>query len=108
MLMATHRLRILAQEIGITKVDISDAGAVLVFNSQDNTIDPVSIIELIQSNRHIRLNGPDKLRVEFPQATEINQRIESIHQLLRYLKGDRSAVQIADKNKIGAKAGKKR
>ena len=96
MLMATNRLRIMAQDLGITKVDISDAGALLVFNAKENNIDPVSIIELIQSHRHIRLNGPDKLRVEFTQPTEINQRIESIHQLLRYLKGDTSAMRVGD------------
>ena len=96
MLMATHRLRIMAQDLGITKVDISDAGALLVFNAKDNKIDPVNIIELIQSHRHIRLNGPDKLRVEFTQPTEINQRIESIHQLLRYLKGDTSAMRVGN------------
>lgn len=104
MLMATHRLRIMAEELGILKVDISDAGAVLVFNAKDNKIDPVSIIELIQSHRHIRLNGPDKLRVEFTPGMEINQRIDSIHQLLRFLKGDNKAMAIPDKNKVSKNA----
>lgn len=107
MLMATHRLRIMAQDLGIIKIDLSDAGAVLVFNAKDNKIDPVRIIELIQSNRHIRLSGPDKLRIEFAQPMEINQRIESFRQLLSFLKGDTHMLQTPDKNKNNTQSRKK-
>lgn len=85
MLMATHRLRLIAQDLGINKIDISEEGALLVFNTHNNKIDPVRIIELIQKNRTIRLQGPDKLRVELKNMPDIAQRLESIRQLLKTL-----------------------
>lgn len=85
MLMQTHRLRLLAQAIGIHKIDISEENALFVFNAQDNKIDPVLIIELIQKNRQVRLQGPDKLRVEFKNTPDIMQRIEMVRQLLKNL-----------------------
>ncbi|NOL50194.1 transcription-repair coupling factor [Pelistega europaea] len=87
MLMATHRLRLIAQDLGITKIDISEENALLVFDEKNNKIDPVTIIELIQKNRGIRLQGPDKLRIELKNMPDIAQRIESIRQLLKTLKG---------------------
>lgn len=85
MLMMTHRLRLMAQKIGLFKIDISEENALLVFNANDNKIDPVTIIELIQKNRHIRLQGPDKLRIELHNMPDIAQRIESIRQLIKML-----------------------
>lgn len=87
MLMMTHRLRLMAQKIGLLKIDISEENALLVFNANDNKIDPVTIIELIQKNRHIRLQGPDKLRIELNNMPDIAQRIESIRQLIKILSG---------------------
>ncbi len=85
MLMATHRLRILAENVGILKIDISEDSALLVFNANDNKIDPVMIIELIQQNRHVKLQGPDKLRIELKNMSDIAQRIDSIRQLIKTL-----------------------
>ncbi|WP_159991065.1 transcription-repair coupling factor [Pelistega ratti] len=89
MLMATHRLRIMAQQVDIHKVDISEENALLVFTPDTNKIDPVTIIELIQKNRHIRLQGPDKLRIELKNMPDIAQRIESIRQLIKVLIKDK-------------------
>ncbi len=87
MLMMTHRLRLMAQKIGLLKIDISEENALLVFNANDNKIDPVTIIELIQQHRHIRLQGPDKLRIELKNMPDIAQRIDSIRQLIKTLSG---------------------
>lgn len=92
MLMMTHRLRLMAQKMGLLKIDISEENALLVFNANDNKIDPVTIIELIQQNRHIRLQGPDKLRIELNNMPDIAQRIDSIRQLIKTLSGEQLAT----------------
>jgi transcription-repair coupling factor (superfamily II helicase) len=74
-LVETHRLRVAAKPIGIVKIDAHAESAVLQFQPNP-PIDAMRIIELIQKNRHIRLNGQDKLRitVNMPDlATRVSQ-----------------------------------
>jgi 2-C-methyl-D-erythritol 4-phosphate cytidylyltransferase len=51
-------------------------------------IDPLKIIQLIQSSKHIQLNGQDKLKV-LPQKDrefeKLEQRLDAIRQVLRRL-----------------------
>jgi transcription-repair coupling factor (superfamily II helicase) len=61
-LIETHRLRIAAKSIGIVKIDAHTDSALLQF-LPNPPIDAMRIIELIQKNRHIKLNGQDKLRI---------------------------------------------
>ncbi len=61
-LIETHRLRIAAKSIGIVKIDAHTDSALLQF-IPNPPIDAMRIIELIQKNRHIKLNGQDKLRI---------------------------------------------
>jgi len=61
-LVETHRLRVLAKTVGIVKIDAHTEFAVLQFIPKP-PIDGMRIIELIQKNRHIKLNGQDKLRI---------------------------------------------
>ncbi|MFJ2986543.1 transcription-repair coupling factor [Collimonas sp. NPDC087041] len=61
-LIETHRLRIAAKSIGIVKIDAHTDSALLQF-VPNPPIDAMRIIELIQKNRHIKLNGQDKLRI---------------------------------------------
>jgi transcription-repair coupling factor (superfamily II helicase) len=61
-LLETHRLRVTARPIGIVKVDATSESAVLQFEPNP-PIDAMKIITLIQKNRHIKLNGQDKLRI---------------------------------------------
>ncbi|NLY64573.1 MAG: transcription-repair coupling factor [Alcaligenaceae bacterium] len=84
MLIVTHRLRILAEPLGITRVDISDEQAMLSFGPSAN-IDPLRMIELVQKQKHIRFSGADKLRMELAKMPNINQRIEAVRQLLKTL-----------------------
>lgn len=62
-LLDSHRLRILAKPLGIQKLDASEI-AIQVQFSQQTPIEPIKIIQLIQSKRNYKLNGQDKLRVE--------------------------------------------
>ena len=61
-LIETHRLRIAAKTVGIVKIDAHSEAANLQFMPKP-PIDPMRIIELIQKNRHIKLNGQDKLKI---------------------------------------------
>jgi transcription-repair coupling factor (superfamily II helicase) len=61
-LVETHRLRIAAKPAGIVKIDAHAEAAVLQFEPNP-PIDAMRIIELVQKNKHIRLNGQDKLRI---------------------------------------------
>jgi transcription-repair coupling factor (superfamily II helicase) len=61
-LIETHRLRVAAKPVGIIKIDAHGESALLQFEPNP-PIDSMRIIELIQKNRHIKLNGQDKLRI---------------------------------------------
>jgi len=84
MLITTHRLRILAEPLGIIRLDISDEQAMLHFGPKAN-IDPLRMIELVQRQKHIRFSGADKLRMELAKMPDINQRMNAVRQLLKSL-----------------------
>lgn len=62
-LIDTHRLRVLAEPYGVVKVDATP-GVILITFKPNPPIDPMNIIGLIQKNKHIKLVGNDKLRIE--------------------------------------------
>jgi transcription-repair coupling factor (superfamily II helicase) len=62
-LLDVHRLRIQAKRYGIQKIDASPAFINITFYPNP-PIDPMRIIQLTQKNRHIKLAGNDKLRIE--------------------------------------------
>ncbi|MGC2047839.1 MAG: transcription-repair coupling factor, partial [Gallionella sp.] len=72
-LLDCHRLRIAAHPLGISKVDASSDSIVIQF-VPNPPVDPMKIITLIQSKRHIKMAGQDKLRIEL-KYTDINQRV---------------------------------
>lgn len=82
-LIESHRLRLAAKEMGIQKLDASEVAIQLSF-VKNPPIDPVKIIMLIQSKRHYKLAGQDKLRVEQP-IPEVAQRIGKVKELLKEL-----------------------
>ena len=83
-LLTTHRLRLAAQPLGITKIDASEAQALLQFGPKA-AVDPLRIIELVQKQRHIKLGGQDKLRIEF-KAPQVAARADAVRAVLRSLK----------------------
>ncbi len=82
-LLATHRIRLTAQQLGIQKIDASDSQILIHFKS-NTTVDPLKLIELVQKQKHIRFSGPDKLKAEIKGA-EVASRIEAVRNLLRSL-----------------------
>jgi len=75
-LLDSHRLRILAKPMGISKVDASSEAIVIQF-VPNPPIDPMKIITLIQSRRYIKMTGQDKLRVELKHE-DLQQRVLAI------------------------------
>lgn len=61
-LLECHQLRIIAKPMGIFKIDASDAAIQLQFNPHAD-LDPMKLVHVLQTNRHARMNGPDKLRI---------------------------------------------
>ncbi|GAB1386418.1 transcription-repair coupling factor [Melaminivora sp.] len=62
-LIDVHRLRTLSQAYGVVKVDAAPGVISITFQPRP-PIDPMAIIGLIQKNKHIKLAGNDKLRIE--------------------------------------------
>ncbi|MEY2893623.1 MAG: transcription-repair coupling factor [Pseudomonadota bacterium] len=78
-----HRLRVLAKPYGVTKIDA--APKLMVINFRPNPpVDAMKIIELVQKNRHIKLAGNDKLRIE-RETPEPKDRAQMIRDVLRSL-----------------------
>ena len=75
-LLDSHRLRILAKPLGIAKLDASSEAIQIQF-VPNPPIDPMKIITLIQSKRHIKMAGQDKLRIELKYG-DLNQRVLAI------------------------------
>lgn len=62
-LIDVHRLRVISQPYGVVKVDATPALINITFR-KDAPIDGMKVIALIQKNRHIKLVGNEKLRIE--------------------------------------------
>ena len=62
-LIDVHRLRVLSQPYGVVKVDAAPGVINITFKPQP-PVDPMAIIHLIQKNKHIKLAGNEKLRIE--------------------------------------------
>lgn len=79
----THRLRILAKPYGVMKIDAGPRLMSITFRPNP-PIDAMRIIELVQKNRHIKLAGNDKLRIE-RDTPEAKDRAQFIRDVLRSL-----------------------
>jgi transcription-repair coupling factor (superfamily II helicase) len=86
-LFETHRLRLNMAVLGIKKIDANPAQITIQF-IPNPPIDPIKIIQLVQTNKRIQLNGQDKLKI-LPVDKEafitLAQRLEAIRQLLKHL-----------------------
>jgi transcription-repair coupling factor (superfamily II helicase) len=82
-LLDCHRLRIAAKPLGIIKVDASSESILIQFMPTP-PIDPMKIITLIQTKRHIKMVGQDKLRIELKYG-DLNQRVLAITNFFKEL-----------------------
>jgi transcription-repair coupling factor (superfamily II helicase) len=82
-LIDVHRLRVLARPYGVVKVDAAP-GVTHISFKPDAPIEPMRIIELIQKNKHIKLVGNEKLRIE-RELPEPKDRAQMVRDVLRHL-----------------------
>jgi transcription-repair coupling factor (superfamily II helicase) len=78
-----HRLRVQALPYGVARVDAAPTQIHIGFRPNP-PVDAAKIIELVQRNRHIKLAGNDKLRIDkaLPEARE---RAQFVRDVLRSL-----------------------
>jgi transcription-repair coupling factor (superfamily II helicase) len=82
-LIDVHRLRVLSQPLGVIKVDAAPAVTTITFKPNP-PINPMTIIQMIQKNRHIKLAGNEKLRIE-RTLPEVKDRVQLVRDVLRGL-----------------------
>ena len=82
-LIDVHRLRVLSQPYGVVKVDAAPGVINISFKPQP-PIDPMNIIHLIQKNKHIKLAGNEKLRIE-KELENPKDRAQMVRDVLRSL-----------------------
>jgi transcription-repair coupling factor (superfamily II helicase) len=89
-LIDVHRLRVLARPYGVVKVDAAP-GVIHITFRQNAPVDPARIIELVQKNRHIKLAGNEKLRIE-RAIEEPKDRAQLVREVLRLLGQPKATV----------------
>ena len=94
-LIDTHRLRVLARPFGVAKVD-AGPGVILITFKPNAPIDGMRIIQLVQKNKHIKLAGNDKLKIE-KSLPEAKERAQMVRDVLRSL-GDPVTSNQTEKN----------
>jgi transcription-repair coupling factor (superfamily II helicase) len=82
-LIDVHRLRVLARPYGVIKVDAAP-GVINITFKANPPIDPMRIIDLVQKNRHIKLAGNEKLRIE-KSLVDVKDRAQMVRDVLRGL-----------------------
>ncbi|HEX2543519.1 MAG TPA: TRCF domain-containing protein, partial [Ramlibacter sp.] len=82
-LIDVHRLRVLARPYGVVKVDAAPTVINIAFKPNP-PIDPMAIIHLVQKNKHIKLAGNDKLRIE-KSLVDVKERAQMVRDVLRAL-----------------------
>ncbi|WP_395137375.1 transcription-repair coupling factor [Schlegelella aquatica] len=78
-----HRLRVLAKPYGVLKIDAGPQLINITFRPNP-PVDPMRIIELVQKNRHIKLAGNEKLRID-KTTQDARERAQFVRDVLRSL-----------------------
>ena len=82
-LVDVHRLRVIAKPYGVVKVDAAP-GVITITFRKDAPVDPMRIIDLIRKNKHIKLVGNEKLRIE-RELLQPRDRAQMVRDTLRSL-----------------------
>jgi transcription-repair coupling factor (superfamily II helicase) len=91
-LIDVHRLRVIAKSYGVVKVDAAP-GVITITFKKNPPIDSMRIIELIQKNRHIKLAGNEKLRIE-RELPDARARAQMVRDVLRSLGQPKSEMVV--------------
>ncbi len=84
-LLESHRLRVLAQALGVAKLDAAPQAIQLQFVARP-PLDPAGLLKLVQKRRGWRLAGPDRLRIEQATST-LEERVKAAKDVLKALEG---------------------
>ena len=82
-LIDTHRLRLLAEPLGVKKIDASGEAIVINFIPEP-PFDTAKLIALLQKSRTMRLSGPTRLRIE-EKTTTPEARLGRLREVFRAL-----------------------
>jgi len=82
-LIDVHRLRVIARPYGVVKVDAAPTVINITFR-KDPPIESMAIMHLIQKNKHIKLAGNDKLRIE-RELKDPKDRAQMVRDVLKSL-----------------------
>lgn len=77
-LVECHRLRILGRPLGIARVDATDSAVQLQFVPKP-PIEPIKVLNLVQTRRNYRLAGPDRLRIE-AELPDMGARVAAVRE----------------------------
>ena len=77
-LIATHRLRLFAKQNHIQQIDANENAITLSF-ADNNSVDPVKIIALLQSNRNLKLLGQNKIKITV-QSHGLVEKVKNIQE----------------------------
>jgi transcription-repair coupling factor (superfamily II helicase) len=75
-LIASHRLRLAARKLGVTKVDAGPERTTVQFG-KDPAFDPGKLILLVQRDGRFRFAGPDRIRID-KAAPALAERVEQV------------------------------
>jgi len=92
-LVDVHRLRVLTQPYGVIKVDASPDLIQITFKPNP-PVDPMAIIGLIQKNKHIKLAGNDKIRIE-RELPDPKARAQMVRDVLKSLGQPKTETETA-------------
>jgi transcription-repair coupling factor (superfamily II helicase) len=92
-LVDVHRLRVLTQPYGVIKVDAAP-GVIQITFKPNPPVDPMAIIGLIQKNKHIKLAGNDKIRIE-RELPDPKARAQMVRDVLRSLGTPKTEAVVA-------------
>jgi transcription-repair coupling factor (superfamily II helicase) len=82
-LIETHRLRLAAERIGVKKIDASSEAIVITF-VPDPPLDGRRLIELLQRERNMRMQGPERLRIA-ARTPDLDARLQLLRLVFKAL-----------------------
>ncbi|MHB8666503.1 MAG: transcription-repair coupling factor [Burkholderiales bacterium] len=82
-LLESHRLRIAARELGVARIDAGGDAIALQFIERP-PLDGVRFMQLLQRQRHWKMSGPSRLRVQTP-SEGLAPRVRTVKEVLKML-----------------------
>ncbi len=83
-LVQSHRLRLLGQSIGVSKIDAHSQAIVLQFG-KDTAVEPGQLIRFLQRRKDAKMLGSDRLRVAM-LTEDLDSRSQKVRELIQQLK----------------------